>query len=1168
MGLVLFTLPLLGAVTLGESIAVLGTIASFLLNHPHQQQPTFKAMTSCWGAPWPIIYNSFRVAAKVIQAGPVNENAAKKSKKGGPTFSQTLCMGFCEGERDIARIWADGTVIYDPRPITPPPAWQANTDYGAGDIILPTAGGDWQFTATVNGTSGVTEPAWNSSQDASTADGTQVWIAGPYVARTFTGKSYDFNLRIYTGSETQLPDSALEELVGVGNQSAYRGLTYIVLEDFDLSKYGGRIPNIEAEIASMPTYSTVALFGEAWVDASGGFVYLAGEDGTNNLLNKVNLSTDATAASVTISPKFQSWFEMRGSFSGSFLAWSVWDGADTFILKINATTLATIATYPWTASGFAGDDVTFYAPLFATSGDGTLCAGLFFDGVHDQYLMIMDMTSGAYSWTKVSTISGAPATTADNMLSAIVFDAAGYLWAGDDHSKLWRTTIVTHAPTAMTSFTPRSDDGRVANSLSYVPSSDDLILWLDDGLGVFTNVGKFLRWGATTHAPTTAEFSWYYETTPHPVASLDTIGWSNRGLAAIRGANGWSVDITDTLTGAATNYPLSYWGLSTGDSHLNRVAMGPTSSSIFAQMVLFDEDMATIFQLSSHMTLADICADVSERIGLSGKYDFSALASVIPRGAAVLDRMKAREFLESIMPAYFYDLTDIGPQVIGSLRAGQVSIATIPENDLGAATDPSAMLDRVSSTRTPDLEIPRDMAVSYYDYNHDYQAGSQADRRSSITQYSSGSNNLTIPVVLTPGEAADVASRVLYQTWIERTPRKVSVPLDYIYVTPSDIIDAVRDGEPYRIRVNKARFNPTQVIDIEGVSEDTGVYNLLAGNPLADISTGSFTSQTINPIVPPILAILDTAPLRDTDLQEIGIYAAGAPAVFGGGFDGESVQASVDNSVYNQEGIVNAKSTMGTADTTLGDCPRWTVWDRVNTIDVTLYDGQLGSASEAAMVNSLANLVWTQTGEIFQFKTSLPLGGHSYRLSTFLRGRYGTEAFVGAHSSGEQVVVIDTSAGADITYNASRIDQGIYWKGVNDSAISRETTPELLTMTTRRQLPFAPYYMQGARDMSDNLTITGLRRMRWRGRPLWTPPETDTPVAMEIDIYNGLTVVRTLTSTLSGGGSGVTDASAFTAYYSAADQTADFGSPQADVSIIAYQLNAIVGRGYGGSETV
>lgn len=54
--------------------------------------------------------------------------------------------------------------------------------------------------------------------------------------------------RIYTGSEDQLPDSLIESYEGSGNTPAYRGLSYVVIEDFPLAYFGNRIPNFTFEV--------------------------------------------------------------------------------------------------------------------------------------------------------------------------------------------------------------------------------------------------------------------------------------------------------------------------------------------------------------------------------------------------------------------------------------------------------------------------------------------------------------------------------------------------------------------------------------------------------------------------------------------------------------------------------------------------------------------------------------------------------------------------------------------------------------------------------------------------------------------------------------------------------------------------------------------------------
>ncbi|MDM7931170.1 glycoside hydrolase/phage tail family protein [Tabrizicola sp.] len=58
----------------------------------------------------------------------------------------------------------------------------------------------------------------------------------------------DLNLRIYSGTEAQLPDPKIEAVEGAGSAPAYRGLAYVVIEDLELAPYGNRVPQFSFEV--------------------------------------------------------------------------------------------------------------------------------------------------------------------------------------------------------------------------------------------------------------------------------------------------------------------------------------------------------------------------------------------------------------------------------------------------------------------------------------------------------------------------------------------------------------------------------------------------------------------------------------------------------------------------------------------------------------------------------------------------------------------------------------------------------------------------------------------------------------------------------------------------------------------------------------------------------
>lgn len=85
--------------------------------------------------------------------------------------------------------------------------------------------------------------------------------------------------RLYKGTETQEPDPFIESFEGIDKTPAYRGLAYVVIEDFPLADYGNRIPNFSFEVVRkirMPDSSDAVedqVTGMVMIPGSGEFVY-------------------------------------------------------------------------------------------------------------------------------------------------------------------------------------------------------------------------------------------------------------------------------------------------------------------------------------------------------------------------------------------------------------------------------------------------------------------------------------------------------------------------------------------------------------------------------------------------------------------------------------------------------------------------------------------------------------------------------------------------------------------------------------------------------------------------------------------------------------------------------------------------------------------------------
>ena len=61
-------------------------------------------------------------------------------------------------------------------------------------------------------------------------------------------------MKLYDGSEEQMPDPIMEADKGAGNVSAHRGLAYMMFGGLQLVKFGNKIPNLTFEVVTPLTY--------------------------------------------------------------------------------------------------------------------------------------------------------------------------------------------------------------------------------------------------------------------------------------------------------------------------------------------------------------------------------------------------------------------------------------------------------------------------------------------------------------------------------------------------------------------------------------------------------------------------------------------------------------------------------------------------------------------------------------------------------------------------------------------------------------------------------------------------------------------------------------------------------------------------------------------------
>jgi len=218
--------------------------------------------------------------------------------------------------------------------------------------------------------------------------------------------------------------------------------------------------------------------------------------------------------------------------------------------------------------------------------------------------------------------------------------------------------------------------------------------------------------------------------------------------------------------------------------------------------------------------------------------------------------------------------------------------------------------------------------------------------------------------------------------------------------------------------------------------------------------------------------------------------------------------------------------------------------------DLTLFGGANALAVETAPG------IW----EVVQAGAAELIAAGRYRLTRLLRGQRGTEAAMGNPTpAGARIVVLD---GALTSLPIAEADLGVPWnwrigpasRPVSDETyVARSFTPAGVGLR-----PFAVAHVEQpwrTPRAPGDLTIRWTRRSRSLAADNWGAgevPMVEEAEAYEVEIRDGLTVKRTLTS------------STPSAHYTAAQQTADWGAllgPGDTLDIRIFQRSALIGRG-------
>ena len=706
--------PETGGASLAITYAVLGasiglTVGSFLF--PTRLPPVYgpqlldhNTTSSALGDPVSIGYGTFPVTGTVMFLDQIVEtsvNTTQGGKGGGPqqttttyNYNQSIGIGLCEGPiLGILRIWENGELVYDVRPIQPGEAFSA------------------------------------------------------YSKRVATSNVYAGTFVLYFGTEDQLADPTIELQQGVGNVPAFRGLAYIMYPNrLLLLDQGLRHPTFKFEIFKTATTTSAVLAptftgappsfnaqAPLVVNIAGGVYYFIGDVSGTNVVFEMNIATNTEVArNSTVIPPINNGNSLALTADGAPIVAGLSGGPNAEIIKLDPVTLLPTTSYlPYDASSVtwlhynAATLATPNGPVNLLLASGTLMSVTLTNT--DTLAQLKTQNFSPDSIILVGNIGGSPVSfyfvtyvpTSSGPGGTLTVNLWYVFW--DTSNPLFPAIAVTASVTCTVA--PSAIDP----AWIHISSFGDALMAPDGHI-----IGNATSSGATNAAyyfkfnPATGAVDW---ATPVLNGSVYDFGVTN---SVITGTTLWVEDggigggnrgvlAINTVSGVITSINLNSELPSNTPDGTSWAVPGFVVSQLFGLpgFYIIGYNRST----PGDVRIADIVADLCTRSACP--YDVSSITESVPGFVITATPMAARNAIVPLRSVGFFDACE-SADVMRFVARGAAISQTLSANDLGAfdASDTQSAKDPAPANSVAvsmEMDLPQQIRVNYMAVSRDHQ---------------------------------------------------------------------------------------------------------------------------------------------------------------------------------------------------------------------------------------------------------------------------------------------------------------------------------------------------------------------------------------------------------------------------------------------------------------
>lgn len=924
--------------------------------------------TSAEGVFRPIVFGTAAIKGNVIARGNrvVRTQRDQQSKGGGPVTETdrvywTYAIRLTEGEiAGVTRIWEDEKLVYDIRP----------------ESVIPSESAD-----------------------------------------------YANRFRLYLGTEDQLPDPDLEAFVGIGNTPAYRGTSYVVFPNSDLTDRRESIPDYRFEVITNGEVFTSGKWMYGPVSENGSL------GGPQNFIKTADNPEDLPFATPTAIPAWMPSIARISTANGAIFLHGT--GANPGAVSFDGG-----ATFTQTSSIGQDTNVTW-------SGQRFYC----------RFVRSLD----GITWESIPNLPATPSETVGGSGLVISFNVSigQKLQVSTDEAASW-TGHFTPNDWQVSQFPVIGQGGRIHYTLDSVRafySDDNFVTQIGSGfVGRFYSAGNSMVLGRLgTDIVKSIDNGVTYQTiltSANFGASANNIFAMSEGIMVVdevfAGSPQRHVLKISTNGGQDWNDSADLWGAGT-----NIVFSGGGSSGS-----------------GNPVSLSSIVSAIHDRSGQdSSFFDVTELTDMVD-GLVLAGDYTCGDAIRTLMPLYFFDAPEYDDGTGYKIRyhkRGKPVVATLDINDLIDAPE--------KTVRASALERAKTFHLHYESPKVGYVPAKATVTRNSPDVKVVGEVSVQVPVsfkdTAIPRQLANKLHKI---SWVEVAgEEEFTVGDNWLELIPSDNVGVSLRGQLRRLRITQdqtqAGIQPYKMI----ADRQSAYTSSITGIPLPDPTPPppSLPGQTIE-------ELMDLPALNDNNDRLLWYRAMSGQTEAWYGAQGQ-IRRPADTDFINEVSFTQ-NTIMGVLlDPITSASQDYT--DTTNVVRIQLYtEDQLDSLTDQQFLSEGGSFALKNVDgswEVLQYRDSVDEGNNVFSLSYLARGRLNTDAAL--KLPGSRFVLLDFVKTYDTT--TSIINQDI-----DHRAVSFGTSPELSAVTTthyiaKSQIEFPVAHLFLSRDTN---TINGTTVPRHR----------------------------------------------------------------------------------------